>query len=61
MWIPVIVLAALIVLFGVTLLLRRALGLELAWLAGARHALAEGRLRLRGVLAEFGDWLRLGH
>jgi ABC-type transport system involved in cytochrome c biogenesis permease subunit len=61
MWIPVIVVVALAVLFGAALLVRRALGLQLAWPARTRHALAEARLRLRGVLAEFGDWLRLGH
>jgi ABC-type transport system involved in cytochrome c biogenesis permease subunit len=61
MWIPLIVLAALIALFAVALLVSRALGLQLAWLARTRHALAEARLRLQGVLAEFGDWLRLGH
>jgi len=37
-----------------------ALGVAPAWLAGARHALAEARWRVAGVLTEFGDWLRLG-
>jgi hypothetical protein len=36
------------------------LGFDPAWLADARHALAEARYRASGVLAEFGDWLRLG-
>jgi hypothetical protein len=36
------------------------LGLDPPWLAEARHALGEVRYRARGVLAEFGDWLRLG-
>ncbi len=35
-------------------------GLDTPWLATARHALAEARHRFAGVLAEFGDWLRLG-
>ena len=36
------------------------LGLEPTWLARARHALGEARYRAGEVLAEFGDWLRLG-
>ena len=36
------------------------LGLDPPWLAELRHALAEARHRAGGVLAEFGDWLRLG-
>jgi hypothetical protein len=36
------------------------LGLDPRWLAHARHTLAEARYRAGGVLAEFGDWLRLG-
>ena len=38
----------------------RALGLDPAWLAQARHSLRESRYRASEVLAEFGDWLRLG-
>ena len=37
-----------------------ALGLDPPWLARARHSVAEARYRAGGVLAEFGDWLRLG-
>ncbi|HEY1778158.1 MAG TPA: hypothetical protein VGG41_18520 [Solirubrobacteraceae bacterium] len=44
--------------FGVIVL--SALALEPAWLAQARHSLAEARYRAVGVIAEFGDWLRLG-
>ena len=36
------------------------LAIEPPWLAQARHSLAEARYRAGGVLAEFGDWLRLG-
>ena len=36
------------------------LGLDPRWLASTRHALGEARHRAAGVLAEFGDWLRLG-
>jgi len=36
------------------------LGIDPPWIAQARHALAEARHRAGGVLAEFGDWLRLG-
>jgi hypothetical protein len=36
------------------------LGIEPRWLPRARHALGEARHRAGGVLAEFGDWLRLG-
>jgi hypothetical protein len=42
------------------LLAARLLGADPAWLAEARHALGEVRHRAGGVLAEFGDWLRLG-
>ena len=45
---------------SVGLLAAAMLGLDPAWLAGARHALAEARHRAGGVLLEFGDWLRLG-
>ena len=36
------------------------IGLEPPWLARVRHALGEARYRAGEVLAEFGDWLRLG-
>jgi len=42
------------------LLALHALALEPAWLASARHRIAEARYRAGGLLAEFGDWLRLG-
>jgi hypothetical protein len=60
MAIVVIVIGALIVLAAGGLLLLRALGLEPPWLARTQHSLAEARYRARGVVAEFGDWLRLG-
>jgi hypothetical protein len=37
-----------------------AFGVEPPWLSRVRHALGEARHRAGGVLAEFGDWLRLG-
>jgi hypothetical protein len=55
-----IVVVVLVLLAAGGLLALRALGLDPEWLAGARHALGEARYRTRGVLAEFGDWLRLG-
>ncbi len=42
------------------LLVLRGLGLDPEWLARAVHTLREARWRAAGVLAEFGDWLRLG-
>ena len=53
-------LLALLALAACGVLAIEALGLEPPWLAGARHALAEARHRAEGVVAEFGDWLRLG-
>jgi hypothetical protein len=53
-------LLALLALAAFTVLAVEALGLEPCWLADARHALAEARHRAGGLLAEFGDWLRLG-
>jgi len=37
-----------------------AFGVEPPWLWRVRHAVGEARHRAGGVLAEFGDWLRLG-
>jgi hypothetical protein len=56
----VIVVLVLLVLAAAGLLALRALGLDPRWLAQTRHAFAEARYRAGGVLAEFGDWLRLG-
>jgi hypothetical protein len=56
----VIVILVLLALIAATLLVLRALGLDPPWLAQTRHALGEARYRAGGVLAEFGDWLRLG-
>jgi hypothetical protein len=56
----VIVLLALVALGLVGFVSLRVLGLDPEWLAQSRHALGEARYRARGVLAEFGDWLRLG-
>jgi len=53
-------LLALLALAALGVLALDALGLDPPWLAGARHALAEARHRAGGVVAEFGDWLRLG-
>ena len=53
-------LLALLALAALGLLLLSLLALEPPWLAHARHSLAEARHRAGGVLAEFGDWLRLG-
>ncbi len=60
MGIVVIVLLALVVLGLASVAALRALGLDPEWLAQARHSLGEARYRARGVLVEFGDWLRLG-
>lgn len=51
---------ALLVLAAAGLLALHVLALEPAWLAGLRHRVAQARYRADGVLAEFGDWLRLG-
>jgi hypothetical protein len=53
-------LLALLALGAFGVLAIEALGLQAPWLAGARHALAEARHRAGGLVAEFGDWLRLG-
>jgi hypothetical protein len=54
------VLLALLALAGLTVVALNLLALDPRWLAQMRHALAEARYRAGGVLAEFGDWLRLG-
>jgi len=51
---------ALLALVGLLVLVLNMLALEPVWLADARHCIAEARYRAAGVLAEFGDWLRLG-
>jgi hypothetical protein len=56
----VIVLLVLLVLGGTGLLALRAVGVQPPWVAQTRHALGEAAYRARGVIAEFGDWLRLG-
>ena len=56
----VIVLLVLAVLAAAGMLIVRGLGLDPQWGAAGRHALGEARYRAGGVLAEFGDWLRLG-
>jgi hypothetical protein len=55
-----IVLLVLVALAAAGVLVVRSLGLEPDWIAVVRHALGEARYRAGGVLAEFGDWLRLG-
>jgi hypothetical protein len=55
-----IVVLGLVALAAVGVLLVRGLGLDPQWVAALRHALGEARYRVGGVLAEFGDWLRLG-
>jgi hypothetical protein len=55
-----IVVVVLVVLAVAGLAALRALGLDPQWLARTRHALGEASYRTRGVLVEFGDWLRLG-
>jgi hypothetical protein len=54
------VLLALLALAALSVVMLNLLGIDPAWLAQSRHALAEARYRVAGVLAEFGDWLRLG-
>jgi hypothetical protein len=54
------VLLALLALAAAALLVLSLLAIEPPWLADARHSLAEARYRAAGVLAEFGDWLRIG-
>jgi hypothetical protein len=54
------VLLALLALAALSVVVLNLLALDPPWLAQARHALAEARYRAGGVLAEFGDWLRLG-
>ena len=54
------VLLALLALAALSIVVLNLLGLDPPWLAQTRHALAEARYRAAGVLAEFGDWLRLG-
>jgi hypothetical protein len=51
---------AVLALAALSVLVLNLLGLDPPWLAQTRHALAEARYRAAGVLAEFGDWLRLG-
>jgi hypothetical protein len=53
-------LLAVLALAALGVLMLTALALEPSWLAQTRHALAEARYRAGGVLAEFGDWLRIG-
>ena len=54
------VLLALLALAALSIVVLNLLGLDPPWLAQARHDLAEARYRVAGLLAEFGDWLRLG-
>ena len=53
-------LLAVLALAALGVLVLTLLAIEPPWLAQARHSLAEARYRAGGVLAEFGDWLRLG-
>ena len=54
------VLLAVLALAAMAVVVLNLLALDPPWLAQTRHALAEARYRAAGVLAEFGDWLRLG-
>ena len=54
------VLLGVLALAALSVVILNLLGLDPPWLAQARHSLAEARYRAGGVLAEFGDWLRLG-
>jgi hypothetical protein len=54
------VLLALLALAALSVVVLNLLAVDPRWLAQTRHALAEARYRAGGVLAEFGDWLRLG-
>ena len=60
MVIALAVLLAVLALGALCVLVMGLLALEPPWLAQARHSLGEARYRAGGVLAEFGDWLRLG-
>jgi hypothetical protein len=60
MVIALAVLLAVLALATLTVFMMTVLALEPPWLEAARHSLAEARYRAGGVLAEFGDWLRLG-
>jgi len=55
-----IVVVALVVIVALAVLALRFLGLQLGWLAGARHTIAEARYRAGGLLAELGDFIRMG-
>lgn len=55
-----IVVLVLVALAAAGVLVVRGLGLEPDWVAAARYTLGEVRYRAGEVLAEFGDWLRLG-
>ena len=54
------VLLTLLALAGLAVVVLNLLGLDPAWLAGPATRSREARYRAAGVLAEFGDWLRLG-
>ena len=54
------VVLAVLAIAALAILLASAFDAEPAWVLEARAALAEARHRAAGVLAEFGDWLRLG-
>jgi hypothetical protein len=54
------VLLALLALAALGVTALNLLALEPPWMARTRHALGEARYRAGGLLAEFGDWLRLG-
>lgn len=54
------VLLAVLALAALSVVVLNTLAIDPAWFAQTRHALAEARYRAGGLLAEFGDWLRLG-
>ncbi|MGA2005942.1 MAG: hypothetical protein ABSD82_10925 [Solirubrobacteraceae bacterium] len=54
------VLLAVLALAAMVVVVLNLLSLDPPWLAQTRHALGEARYRAGGLLAEFGDWLRLG-
>jgi len=58
--IVLVVLLSMLALAALAVVALSAIGLDPRWLAAVRHALGETRYRAAGVLAEFGDWLRLG-